>query len=221
MSNRSGISRRSHVSYFIANTIPLFTNLTSQIVQQMIILDLLHSLVHGSVDPNHEPSVFARDAQLVKGMGLEPFSIQGISETKAGVHDGPVEFIIRVETPPPTKNSDGILVATGAPKSAPTISLNGSGGSTLEFPIKYGIRSGTVYEFSALANDVGKPTSIKLSNTHLGKDTWTPNLVHVNRIPPSFDNSASTLPNGWIAFDVKRVINGPVNISSVVQAAER
>ena len=145
----------------------------------------------------------------VRGLGLDE-AVQGTPSP--GIH-GPAEYIFKIGISPPIKNQEGILVQTGT--SSPTfISFKGAKGETGMIPIKASFKEGTVGEFAAVANDVGPIKSIKIAEPFSKKFTWRPTTLEVNRISPSMGKDAPSSPDGWVKFDINRVIKEPVTIVS-------
>jgi hypothetical protein len=165
----------------------------------------------------HQVSTFAKaDHLLVRAMGMDtPVDGAGQSGTPVAtptetVTKGPIEYVFKIETAPAGKNAEGILTSSGAPNSAPLIRFIGSAGKSELVPIKLGMQSGKLYEFSAIAKDVGPVKSIELSDPH-GTGTWTPAAVSVNRIPslPDGHKQAISKPDGWVAFKIGKQVGIP------------
>ena len=155
---------------------------------------------------HHVLSAFPGKHDLFKAMGLNASQKGPILYNTVHMKDCPVEYIIRVNTPPPTKSADGILLSTGAPHSTPNISIIGTKGRTSSMALSSGMRAGTLNEFSLVGNDVGQINGIQLSNHAAGKDTWTPSRIDINHIKPSGTTQTRSLPSGWVHFDINRAI---------------
>ncbi len=165
----------------------------------------------------HELSAFAKTSHsLVPAMGMDaPVDASGqpeppVIDPTETVTKGPIEYVFKIETAPAGKNAEGILTSSGAPNSAPLIRFIGTAGKSELVPIKLGMQSGKLYEFSAIAKDVGPVKSIELSDPH-GSGTWTPAEVDVNRIPSlsGGDNQAISKPDGWVVFKVGTQVGIP------------
>ncbi len=151
---------------------------------------------------NHEPSAF-----VVRGLGLDSSD----QNTPSPGIDGPVEYIFKLGVSPSIKDENGVLVPTGT-ESPAFISFAGPRGHTSMIPIKSSLKAGTVGEFSAIAQDVGPIKSIKLAEPFSHKSTWRPTTVEVNRISPAVGNVIPSRPDGWVKFEVNRVVKEPVSI---------
>jgi hypothetical protein len=142
-----------------------------------------------------------------RGMGLDdPITAQHGTSI-----NGPVEYVFKIGTSPAMKNDEGVLVPTNALKTT-FISFLGSKGATDMIPIKSTFKSAAVGEFSAIAKDVGPVKAIKLSEPFSKNAQWRPTTVEVNRIGPSGAKDALSKPDGWVGFDVNRVVKEPVTI---------
>jgi hypothetical protein len=164
---------------------------------------------------DHVVSAFAHKV-LLPAMGMDP-PVDESGQPEAPVVDptedvtqGPIEYIFKVETAPAAKNAEGILTTTGTPNSAPLIRFIGSAGKSELVPIKLGLQSGKLYEFSAIAKDVGPVKSIEVSDPR-GTGTWTPAEIDVNRIPslPSGHDQPLSKPDGWVVFKIGKPIGSP------------
>jgi len=143
----------------------------------------------------------------VRGLGLD----DPPAGTPAPAMDGPVEYIFKIGVSPAIKNAEGILVPTSA--NGPTfISLGGPKGETGMIPIKHTFKAGAVGEYATFAKDVGAVKTIKLAEPFSKASTWRPTTVEVNRLGPSARENISSKPDGWVKFDVNRVIKDPVTI---------
>ena len=161
-------------------------------------------------------SFAASHKSILPAMGMDP-PLDESGQPEAPVVDptesvtkGPIEYIFKVETAPAGKNAEGILTTTGATNSAPVIKFIGSAGQSELVPIKIGMQSGKLYEFSAIAKDVGPVKSIEVSDPR-GTGTWTPAEIQVNRLPSladSHDQPASK-PDGWVVFKIGKPVGAP------------
>lgn len=143
----------------------------------------------------------------VRGLGLD----EGSSGSPLAPIDGPVEYILKIATSPAIKNADNILIPTNA--SEPTfISMIGTKGETSMIPLKSSFKSGSLGEFSTLAKDVGQVKGIKLAEPFSRGATWLPTTVEVNRIGASAAKGAPGRPDGWVTFNVNRIVKGPVTV---------
>lgn len=142
-----------------------------------------------------------------RGMGLDDL----VSAQHGTSINGPVEYIFKIGTSPAIKNDEGVLVPTNALKTT-FISFVGSKGATDMIPIKSTFKSAAVGEFSAIAKDVGSVKAIKLAEPFSKNAQWRPTTVEVNRIGPSGAKDAPSKPDGWVGFDVNRVVKEPVTI---------
>jgi hypothetical protein len=164
---------------------------------------------------HHVVSAFGH-RELLPAMGMDP-PVDESGQPEAPVVDptedvtqGPIEYIFKVETSPAAKNAEGILTTTGTPNSAPLIRFIGSAGKSELVPIKLGLQSGKLYEFSAIAKDVGPIKSIEVSDPR-GTGTWTPAEIDINRIPSltSGHDQPLSKPDGWVVFKIGKPIGSP------------
>jgi hypothetical protein len=68
-------------------------------------------------------------------------------------------------------------------------------------------------EFSVMAKDVGNVKAIKLSDPFGTTASWKPARVDVNRIGASSNSQNPAHPDGWVTFNVAKVVREPVVIS--------
>lgn len=176
--------------------------------------NVFHSFYHDSpVDTNallHHQSASFANKELVHAMGMDIKGKDVIFNANPKSVETPVEYILRVDTPVAVKNAEGVMIPTGAPNSSPSISLIGSHGKTEPVYIKHGIRSGTLNEFSIFGKNVGKVSSVELSNRHSGTDTWRPSNIHINRINASNPSHVGSAADGWVHVDANRVITDAI-----------
>jgi hypothetical protein len=169
---------------------------------------------------HHAVSVFAKTddhhTELLPAMGMDPpLDESGQPEPPTvdpteDVTKGPIEYVFRVETATAQRNAEGILTTTGTANSAPLIRFIGSAGKSELIPIKLGIQSGKLYEFSAVAKDVGPVKSIEVSDPR-GTGTWNPTEIDVNRIPSLAGGKDQPIskPDGWVVFKIGKAIGSP------------
>ena len=158
---------------------------------------------------------------LLPALGMDPplddagQPEEPVVEPTETVTKGPIEYIFKVETAPAGKNAEGILTSTGTPNSAPLIRFIGSAGKSEMVPIKLGMQSGKLYEFSAIAKDVGPVKSIEISDPR-GSGTWTPAEIDVNRIPSLQGGHDQPLskPDGWVVFKIGKPVGAPQIIAA-------
>ena len=173
------------------------------------ILDMFEYLFSPSTSEHlHIHTAFPTDTiPPVRGLGLD----EGSNGSPQPPIDGPVEYILKIATSPAIKNADNVLVQTNA--SEPTfISLIGGKGATSMIPLKASFKSGSLGEFSTIAKDVGPVKGIKLAEPFGRAATWTPTTVEVNRMGASGAKGAASRPDGWVTFNVNRIVKGPVTI---------
>jgi len=130
---------------------------------------------------HHVATVFAPIKDLVPGLGLDPPEGAAVRPT-AAMNNGPVEYIFKISTAVGGKDGNGVYMDNGAPNSTPRIQFVGNATQSEIVPIKPGMNSGKLYEFSATAKDVGPVKAIRLSDPH-GNALWKPDSVSVNRLP--------------------------------------
>ena len=184
----------------------------------------MFEFLFGHLGHDHVVSSFATShTALLPALGMDPpMDDTGqpeapVVEPTEAVTKGPVEYIFKVETAPAGKNAEGILTTTGTPNSAPLIKFIGSAGKSEMVPIKLGMQSGKLYEFSAIAKDVGPVKSIEISDPR-GSGTWKPAEIDVNRIPSLSGGHDQPLskPDGWVVFKIGKPVGSP----QIIEAAK-
>jgi hypothetical protein len=158
---------------------------------------------------NHVSSSFPTVTPPVRGLGLDDASTGPLGSA----HLGPVEYVFKLGVSPAIKNAEGILFPTGT-RSPTFISFVGSRGETGMIPIKSGFKAGAIGEYSTLSKDVGPIKAIKLAEPFSRSSSWRPTTVEVNRLAPSDGNNGGNRGDGWVKFDVNKVIKEPVVIAA-------
>jgi hypothetical protein len=162
------------------------------------------------------PTSFAYPKDLVPGLGLDAKEDAPPPQPTPSINTGgPIEYIFKIATTAGGKDANGIYTDTSAANSTPRIQLVGDAGQSELVPIKPGLHSSKLYEFSAIAKDVGPVKAIRLSDPD-GHNSWKPEAVVVNRLP-SFSGKDHPIvkPDGWVTFTVNQTVGvNPVTVAA-------